>query len=310
MRGLLLPVLDPVPPKTSQLLRDISRDPSPPVSNSEDVRDYVQKFHGIQSEKLTLKKDEKAAEFAHMTAAFSENSRRALFKRRCGTALANRKDKLNATASERDELCQTMATARKRLDSSGQERWNAMERRHAADVARLESERPHPGLTPGFRKRTGELVQLMQRKRKLDFQGRFDEAREFRGEIERREAQEAEVQQQLAEEHWQRRMRQLRERHAKEQMAMREWIASRQRDYDRDRDGQVEAVDRRAKLLTQEIREIRNYAQSKHPHAIRRHCQFERSPSRGLIETTPENEERGKLFDALPERARSELLRL
>jgi hypothetical protein len=310
MTEVLLPVLDPVRPKTSQLLRNISRDPSPPVSNLEDVRDYVQKFHGIQSQKLTLKKDEKAAEFTHMTEAFSENSRRALFKRRCETALANRRDKLTTTVSDRDDLCETMAIARRRLDSCAQERWDAMERRHAADVAHLESERPPPGLTPSFRKRTDDLLQLMRRERKLDFQGRFDEARELRGEIEKREAQEADFQRRRAEEHWQNRMRRLRERHAREQSAMRQWIASRQGDYDRDRDAQVEAVDRRAKLLEQEIREIQNRTQCQHRHAIRRHCQFERAPSRGLIETTPDNEEKGKLFDSLPERARSELLRL
>jgi hypothetical protein len=50
----------------------------------------VQKFHGIQLQKLTLKKDEKAAEFADMTEPFSGNSCRALFKRCCNTAPANR----------------------------------------------------------------------------------------------------------------------------------------------------------------------------------------------------------------------------
>jgi hypothetical protein len=45
----------------------------------------------------------------------------------------------------------------------------------------------------------------MRRERKLGFQGRFDEAREV---------QEANVQRRLAEEGWQSRMRQLRERQA------------------------------------------------------------------------------------------------
>jgi hypothetical protein len=302
--------LDPLPAKPSHLLRELSGDRDPPVGNSEDLCAYSKRFRRLHEHKLMLKKNERAAEVADMINSFSRNTRKALFTRRCNTAVGNRRGKLRATAIDQAELRESAAAARRKLESSSHERWDAMKRRHADELARHDGDRPTPELTAQFRKRSADLLQLMRTQRGLDLQSRFDESRMVGAQIERTERSESEAQFRTAVEVWEAKRRQLQEKHQREEAAMREWIEERQKEYDRDRENQIEAMDKRKKMLDGEIRDIKGFSRCSDQHAVRRHCKFDRAQSRGVILTTTESEEIDRLYESLTERARQELLRL
>jgi hypothetical protein len=153
------------------------------------------------------------------------------------------------------------------------------------------------------------LLDLLITERRLGFQARADEVKGIRAEIDKMEAAEAKAQFRAALRDWELKLRVIEDRHRREEIVMQQWIETRQQEYDKERDVQLEAIGKRSKLLSNEIREIRSFSRAAARHAVRRKCAFERGPSRGIIETTPIREQIDKLSAAMPERARQELLK-
>jgi hypothetical protein len=276
----------------------------------EDLRVYSKRFRDLHARKLAQKKNERAAEVADMIDSFSRNTRQALFTRRCDRALSSRREKLRATTSDKAELLESAAATRKKLDVAAAERWDAMQRRHADELAWHDDDRPTPELAPQFRKRSADLLQLMRTERRLELQSRFDEARAVRAQIESTEQSESQAQCRAAIDAWEAKLGRLQAKHSREEEVMQQWIEERQNECDRDRDCQIEAIDRRKKMLNGEIREVRSFSRCSTQHAVRRHCQFDRAQSRGVIRTRTEREEIDKLYESLPGAAKRELLRL
>jgi hypothetical protein len=304
-----LPTLEFPPIKRSALLRQLAQDPDPPVSNFDDIRDYGELYRDKEERKFVLNKHQQATEVHTMMRQFSEQAHRAIFHRRCSSALRTRQERLDKTDSDRDDLRQVAQDNRRGFGTAAQERWDAMKHRHMLELAEHASKRPGSEVTSKFRKRSAELLDLLIKERRLGFQARFDEVRALRAKIDKQEAMESEAQFQAALADWEQKRRAMEDRHRQEEAVMQHWIDVREQECDQDRDAQLAAMEKRERFLKAEMSEISRFAQSAGRHAVRRQCAFERAPSRGLVDTTPMREQLDKLSVGLPEKAREELLK-
>jgi hypothetical protein len=304
-----LPALEFPPIKRSALLRHLCQDPDPPVDSLDDIRDYIELYRDKEDQKFVLQKHQQATEVHTMMSQFSSNAHRAIFDRRCSSTVQSRRDRLSRTESDRADLSETSQENRKGFATAAQQRWDSMKQRHLQELVKHDKKKPVRDVTSRFRKRSPDLLNLMIMERRLGFQARFEEVKAIRAEIDKLEAAEVESQSQAAIAEWEQQLRAIEDRHRREEEVMRHWIATREQECDKDRDVQLDAISKRSKFLNTEIQEMRGFSRGAGRHAVRRKCGFERSPSRGMVETTPVQEQIDKLAAALPERARQELLK-
>jgi hypothetical protein len=244
-----------------------------------------------------------------MMEQFSYQAHRSLFDRRCATAIGARQERLNVTQDNVANLIDAASENLVDLGTSAKRRWEAMKARHQSELNRHYQKKPVQELPAKFRRRSSQLLEKLRQERRLFFQSRFEEAQMLRRECDQIDQIESAAQFDAALAHWQTHLRHMENRHRKEEMAMRDWIAERKQEYDTDTQNQCEAMTKRKEHLTTEIRGIEAYARAASKHAIRRKIHFVRAKSRGQIETTPVREEIQKLCANLPDRAKQELLR-
>lgn len=301
-----LPVLGEAPPiKKSTLLKQLASQQDPPVNTYEDIRGYVTMYKNKHARELLLDKNEKAIEVHTMMVNFSNNAQRSIFNRRCKTALTNLRGKMSETRIDEASFSEESTENRKNFETSAQKRWDSMKARQNAEMEKLMQNKPVPYDTPApFRKRSPELLALYRQERRLFFQSRFDEASKLKAEYQKRDLQEQKQQFENEMHKWEMQKKHMEEKHAREESAMRDWINERRDEYSIDRNTQLEAIEKRKKILNYEINDRTSIKRSATPHLIRRNIYFDnKSRSRGLIESTPQKEELDKLYLSLPDRA-------
>ena len=301
-----LPVLGEAPPiKKSTLLKQLASEQDPPVNTFEDIRGYVTMYKSKHARELLLNKNEKAIEVHTMMVNFSNNAQRSIFNRRCKTALNNLRDKMSNTRLDEVSFSEESTENEKNFETSAQKRWDAMKARQNAEMEKLLQNKPVPYDTPAaFRKRSPELLALLRQERRLFFQSRFDEASKLKAECTKRDMQEQKQQFDKEMHKWNMQKKHLEEKHAREESVMNEWIKERRDEYNIDRKVQLEAMEKRKKNLNYDINDHSTIKRSATPHLIRRNIYFDHhARSRGLIESTPVQEELDKLYLTLPDKA-------
>lgn len=302
-----LPSLENPPMRKGEILRMLADQNDPPVDTIEDITGYMEMFKRKHEKELVLNRHEKAAEVFTMMEKFSEHAHRSLFNRRCETALGNLRSKLSTTTSDEVQFSEEAELNRKHFETSAQRRWDEMKQRHERELRRHEAKKPVT--TPAkFRRRSPQYLQLMRQERRLFFLSRFEEAAKVRAELEKLERVESEHQNNEAMKHWENTLANIQRKHRKEEQAMQQWIDTRRVEYNQDRDMQLDALDKRRKILDRTINEKRTYKRAATSHAVRRDIMFMTERSRGQIETTSVDDEIRKLEETLPQRAREILL--
>lgn len=300
---------DPPPIKRTALLKKIASEKTPPVDNYMDIRGYVTLYKEKHEKELVLNKHEKAEEVHQMMETFSRNAQRSLFDRRCKTTMTNLRTKLETTDNEETDFTEESLERLKSFETQCQKRWDKMKARHEQELEKHYSIRPDD--TPAkFRRRSPELLTMMRQERRLFFQSRFEEAAALRHECDIRDKEEEEAQNSRAMKHWNTVLKQMKDRHAKEEEIMRQWIQTRHEEYDQDEQVQVEAMRKRKKILGTDLKGTSRIKKTASPHFIRRKIMFERSKPRGQIASTTPLEELEKLSSTLPPRSKEILLKL
>lgn len=307
-----LPVLGEAPPiKKSALLKQLSSEQDPPVNTFDDIRGYVTMYKNKHEKDLLLSKREKAIEVHSMMINFSNNAQRSIFNRRCKTALTNLRGKMNETRSDEVNVNEETTENEKNFETSAQKRWDSMKARQNAEMEKLMKSKPIRSETPAaFRRRSPELLALLRYERNLFLQSRFDEASKLGAECKKRDMQEQQQQYDNEMRQWNIQKKHLEEKHAREESAMLDWIKERRDEYSIDRKSQVEALEKRKKILDYEITDRSTLKKTAAPHLIRRNIYFDNhAQSRGLIQSTPQQEELDKLYLSLSDRSHQILQR-
>ena len=304
----ILPSLESPPLRKGEILRMLSDQNDPPVDTVEDITGYMEMFRRKHEKELVLNRREKAAEVYTMMEKFSENAHRSLFNRRCDTALGSLRSKLSTTNSDQVQFSEEAELSRRNFETSIQRRWDEMKERHERELRKHEAKKPVLSTPAKFRRRSPQYLQLMRQERRLFFLSQFEEAAKVRAELEKLEKDEGEKQHNEAMKSWENTLANIKRKQRREEEVMQQWIDTRRMENEQDKSAQLDALDKRRKILDRTINDKRKHKRAATSHAMRRDIMFMTERSRGQIETTPAWSEIQKLEETLPQRAREILL--
>ena len=304
-----LPNVNPRMGRTAYL-RAASALSDPPVSTLGDISEYVTLFKSKREKQICLNKYYKAQTTKEMMEKFSKRAQTALYTRRCQYEINDFNDRLSDTKTNETDFDDTSKMRITEFEQAAENKLNALKERHRQELERHQQNKPSQ-LPAKYRKRSPELINLYRTERKLSIDNNFEEAKMIRAEIEKREAVESKIVMQRAINDWNKEGEHLIEKQRRELEAMTQRLQSQRIVENNEINMMRESIQKRERILTNEIGNVKHNMTRSTPHAMRRHLLYTTIPTAKTRAIVPDmSKDVYTLASTLPKRSREILANL
>ena len=297
-----LPLVNPRMGRTAYL-RAASAAQDPPVNDINDISDYVSLFKSKRNKQLCLNKYDKAEETRLMMEKFSRRAQTSLYEKRRNLEMEDFKERLTETNTTKEEFDDVAKARISEFEETADAKIQALKERHLKELEEHEKKKPTE-LPAKYRKRSSDLINLYRTERRLSVEHNIAEMKLVRAEIEAKEAVESKNVMERAINDWKIAGQHLKEKQRKELEAMLQRINS-QRLVETEEIGMMrESINKREKILSNEITGVQKVMSKTTPHAMRRHLIFTTPSTKSRALVPDLSKDLHSLVSTLPKRSR------